>query len=95
MDANAFRYLLIALASSVVVFLNFPWRSTARSISRCAAAIAAPPPPAPVERSRRGFTASPGRLPWREMAPPRQGALAAILTTPARRTRTKRDKFRI
>jgi hypothetical protein len=42
MDANAFRYLLIALASSVVVFLNFPWRSTARSMSRCAAALTAP-----------------------------------------------------
>jgi hypothetical protein len=43
MDANAFRYLLIALASSVVVFLNFPWRSTARSMSRCAAALTAAP----------------------------------------------------
>jgi hypothetical protein len=59
MDANAFRFLLIALASSVVVFLNFPWRSAARSMTRCAAALIASPQPMPVERSPRAYTASP------------------------------------
>lgn len=67
MDSNSFRYLLIALAGTLAVCVNIPWRHAARSLRRGIASIATP----------RDFTAwstsraQPGRmanLPWHEIA---------------------------
>jgi hypothetical protein len=88
MDANAVRYLLIALASTLIVFLNFPWRSTAKSMARCATAMAATPPRCSTEQPHRVHFAATKR--WAGLPQSRPQALARVPVAAARAGRQRR-----
>ena len=66
MDSSSFRFLLIALAGTLAVCVNIPWRHTASSMRRSMASIASPRDVS----AWSGWRARPGRLanlPWNEI----------------------------